>query len=308
MKKILIIIGLLLLLVTEGKSQYFNVFSQYVSNGLLINPAYTGSREVLSINFMFRQQYAGFEGAPKYETFSIHTPLKNANIGIGLLFLNEQEGPARNTHAYFNYAFRIHVGKGRLALGLKAGIHYASYDFKNLLVNDAGDYVFSSKNNYFILPNFGVGLYYYSRKAFLGFSVPYLLSYKKSTSANKGTTIYNNVNNYFFHFAAGYLLDISKNFKIKPTTLFKSNLQLENQLDLNMNFIFFNSRLWLGGAYRLKQAISGSFEIQVNPQLLLGYTYDYTGGQVKNFNFPSHEICIRYEFSYKIKAFNPRYF
>jgi hypothetical protein len=103
------------------------------------------------------------------------------------------------------------------------------------------------------------------------------------------------------------LIDISKNFKIKPSSLFKCNLQMENQLDLNMNLIFLNSKLWLGGGYRLKEAVSGILEIQLNPQLRLGYTYDYFG-EVKNFNFASHEICIRYEFSYKIKAFNPRYF
>jgi type IX secretion system PorP/SprF family membrane protein len=308
MKKILYILCFLLLLAFDSTSQYYPVFSQYVSNGLVINPAYTGSREVLSVNLLYRKQWVGFENSPEYETFSIHTPLKNSNIGIGLLILNSQWGPSRNTHAYFNYAFRFHLGKGRMALGLKAGIHYASYDWKNFILNEPNDVAFNSKNDYFILPNFGVGLYYYSRRAFLGFSIPYILSYKRTTSGNNGTTVYNDFNNYNFHLTAGYLLDISRNFKIKPTTLFKSNFQMDNQLDLNLNFILFNNRLWLGGGYRLKEAISGILEIQLTPQLRIGYTYDYPGAMVSLLNNASQEICIRYEFSYKIKAFNPRYF
>lgn len=291
-----------------SKAQNFPIFSQYVSNGLILNPAYTASREVLSINFLYRDQWSGFQGAPVFETFTAHAPLKNAHVGLGLLVMNEQSGPFRNTHIYLNYAYRVNIGKSKLAFGLKAGINLANYDWKNIYINDHPDPVFDNNNNdSFTLPNFGVGIYYYSKKMFTGLSVPYLLSYKKNNS-ERNYGIYHDINNYNYLFTAGYLFDFTKNFKIKPTVLLKYNIIIKQQVDLNLSFILLNNKLLFGTAYRLSEAIAGSFEIQLNPQLRLGYTYDYPSGNVKYFNFVSHEFSVRYEFSYKIKAINPRFF
>jgi len=289
------------------KAEYFPIFSQYVSNGLVINPAYSGSREVLSLNLMYRNQWVGLDGAPTYQTFSIHAPLKNAHIGLGLLFLNENSGLTQNTHAYFNYAYRIRMGKGKLALGLKAGVQFSKLSSQHIFLNDDHDPAFDNYNNYFVIPNVGAGVYYYSPHAFLGFSVPYLLSYKANNS-NSGYLIYNDFSNYNYLFTCGYLFDISKGFKIKPSALLKYNEKLQQQFDLNLNLILFNDKLWIGGAYREKEAITGMFELQLNPQLRLGYSFDYSGAKMSTINYVSHEITLRYEFSYKIKAFNPRYF
>jgi type IX secretion system PorP/SprF family membrane protein len=289
------------------RAQYIPVFSDYVSNGLLINPAYAGSREVLSLSFLFRDQWAGFDGSPIYETFGAHAPLKNANIGIGFLLMNEKSGPTVNTQAYFNYAYRIRMGSGKLALGLKAGINYTNNDWSNLNLIHPDDLVFSNNTKRYILPNFGVGVYYLNQKVFAGFSIPFILSFKEN-SAGSGYQIYHDINNYNYLFTTGYLFDISRDFKLKPSLLLKYNAKIKQQLDLNMNFILLNDKLWIGTAYRIKEALSSSFEIQVNPQLRFGYAFDYSGGQVNYFKYTSHEIFVRYEFSYKIKAFNPRYF
>jgi type IX secretion system PorP/SprF family membrane protein len=306
-KQLIYILLLSFLLNGLIEAEDFPVFSQYVSNGLLLSPAYTGSREVLSVNLMYRDQWVGFDGAPVYQTLSIHAPLKNAHIGIGFLLLNETSGPTRNTQAYFNYAYRVNLGKGKLAFGLRAGMHFANFNWKNIYLIDPSDPAFSNNNENYMLPNFGAGIYYYSYHAFLGLSVPYFLSYKESASHN-GYAIYNDINNYNYMFTAGYLFDISRNFKVKPTTLIKYNSVTKFQEDLNLNIILLNDKLWLGIADRVNQAISYMVEIQFNPQLKLGYSFDYAAGPINYFNHMSHEISLRYEFSYKIKAFNPRYF
>jgi type IX secretion system PorP/SprF family membrane protein len=289
------------------RAQSIPVFSDYISNGLVINPAYSGSRDVLSLSFMFRDQWAGFEGSPKYETFSAHAPLKNAHVGIGFLLLNENLGPTVNTQAYFNYAYRISFGNGKLALGLKAGINYTSNDWSNLDLNTQVDPAFNNNTKKYILPNFGFGAYYSNRKIFAGLSVPYILNFKES-KAGSGYQINHDLNQYNFLFTTGYLFDVSRNFKLKPSLLLKYNMIVGQQLDLNLNFILLNDKLWLGAAYRIKEAMSSSLEVQINPQFRVGYAFDYSGGHLNNFSYTSHEIFIRYEFSYKIKAFNPRYF
>lgn len=307
MRRIFSILIILVSFSFIGKSQSFPVFSQYIANGLIINPAYTGSREVLSISALARNQWIGFEGSPVFQTFSAHAPLKNAHIGLGFLLFNEKSGPVRNTQAYFNYAYRINTNKGKIALGLKVGINYYSFNWSDVYINDKSDAAFNTDNSSFLLPNFGLGAYYYSRKMFAGLSIPYILSYKRDSSSGK-YAINHDFNNYNGFLTAGYLLDISKNFKIKPSALLRFNPVLQQQVDLNINFILLNDKVWLGTAYRMNDAISSSLELQVSPQLRFGYAFDYSGLQTNYFNYTSHEIFIRYEFSYKIKAFNPRYF
>lgn len=306
-KKITYILFILVTTLTNSFSQYFPIFSQYISNGLVINPAYTGSREVLSLNFMYRNQMTGFEGAPVYETFTVHAPLKNPRVGVGFMAFNEKAGPTRNTQAYATYAYRIRFVKGRLSLGLKAGINYGDYNWKNVYTNDSNDPAFSNKNNTFILPNIGAGIYYYSKKFFTGISVPYFLTYKESSNRSS-YDIVNDIKNYNFLITAGYLLNFSRGFKLKPSCLVKYYTNSQEQVDLNLNFILLNDKLWLGTAYRLDEAMAGILEVQLSPQFRAGYTYEYAGKTTSYFNYTSHEITLRYEFSYKIKAFNPRYF
>jgi len=307
MKKYFTIILFVVLYIVPGKSQYIPIFSDYISNGLLINPAYSGSREVLSLNLLFRDQWAGFEGSPLYETFSAHAPLKNAHIGLGFLLMNEKSGPSNITQAYFNYAYRIIIGSGKIAFGLKAGINYSNNNWSNIYLNDSPDKAFSDNTRSYVLPNFGLGIYYSSKKVFAGFSIPFILSYRE-TNPGSGYQIYNDVENYNYLFTAGYLFDISGSLKIKPSVLLKYNAIYKQQLDLNLNFILLNDKLWVGTAYRTNEAMSSSFEIQLNPQLRFGYSFDYSGGQINSFKYTSHEIFFRYEFSYKIRAYSPRYF
>jgi type IX secretion system PorP/SprF family membrane protein len=307
MKSYALILVFTIVFAFSGKAQSIPVFSDYISNGLLINPAYAGSREVLSLSLLFRDEWVGFENSPLYETFSAHAPLKNAHIGLGFVFMNEKSGSTVNTHAYFNYAYRMNMGKGKLALGLKAGFNYTNNDWNNLYLNNPIDPTFSDKTKKYILPNFGIGAYYSTDRVFAGLSIPYILSYRES-SAGSGYKIYHDMKNYNYLLTAGYLFDISRNFKLKPSFLLKYNAIMKQQFDLNLNFILLNDKLWIGTACRFDEALSSSLELQINPQLRFGYSFDYSGLQSNYFNYTSHEIFIRYEFSYKIKAFNPRYF
>jgi len=306
--KWLITILISLFIVINVNAQYFPVFSQYLTNGLVINPAYAGSREVLSAGLFYRNQMSGFKGSPNYEVFSVHTPLKNSNVGLGLLVLNENVGPVQNSHLYFNYAYKILVGyESKIALGFKAGINYCNYNLNKIFLNDPADPSFAEGTQSFLLPNIGGGLYYYSTHFFLGLSIPYFLSYKEKND-HSGYTFYNDFNNYNFLLTSGYLFDFSNAFRLKPTIMFKYYGKKQQQLDLNMTFILFNDKIWIGGIYRMNEAIGGTLEVQINPQFRFCYSYEYTGGIANYFNYTSHEIGIRYEFNYKIKAFNPRYF
>jgi type IX secretion system PorP/SprF family membrane protein len=301
------LIIILLFIKISGNAQFYPVFSQYLSNGIIINPGYTGSKEVLCANILYRKQMLGFSGSPEYFVFSAHSPLKNQNIGIGLMLLDEKIGCIHNTHFYFNYAFRIPTQNGRLALGIKAGVDYSQYNWNHLFLNDTNDPAFSENTQTSLLPNFGTGIYFYNDNLSLGFAIPYFLSFKDNNNY-QSYTIQSNFKNYNFLFSSGYLFDISRNFKIKPSLLYKYYLQKQSQLDINSTFIFMDNRFNFSMAYRINEAIAGSVEIQINPQFRVSYTYEYAGQVANFFNYTSHEFGLQYLFMYRIKSSNPRYF
>ncbi|MCX7987249.1 MAG: type IX secretion system membrane protein PorP/SprF [Bacteroidales bacterium] len=302
-----ILLVLLVLQKLTAFSQFYPVFSQYISNGLLINPAYTGSREVLSMNLLYRKQMLGFTGSPNYLVFSAHSPLKNPNIGLGILVFDEKTGPIHNSHLYLHYAFRIPTQQGRLSLGLKAGINYAQFNWKQIYLNDADDPAFSGDVQTFLMPNFGAGIYYYTSKAFAGFSIPYFLSYTEKNNY-QSIKFQNDFKNYNFLLMGGYLFSFSRNFKFKPSILYKIYPQSQSQLDINSTFFLLDEQFNLTLAYRVNEAWVGALDFRINPQFRICYTYEYAGKIARFFNYTSHEIGLRYELMYKIRAANPRYF
>jgi type IX secretion system PorP/SprF family membrane protein len=200
------------------------------------------------------------------------------------------------------------MGTGRLSLGLKAGVEVLKENLNMITLPQKDDPTFTEAKPTSYLPNFGFGAYYYNDKFFAGLSVPSLLSYRES-STGSGFSPYNNVQNYNFLLTGGVIFKINDNVKVKPSTLLRFHANSPLQYDLNCNVILFkDDLLWVGTSYRSKEAFVGLFEFQVNTQLRVGYSYDYTLGPLSKYSSGSHEIVLRYELRYKINAVNPRYF
>lgn len=94
-------------------------YTQYMYNPMNVNPAYAGSRDVLSIFGMHRTQWLGLEGAPVTNTISIHTPLKESAFGLGLSIVNDKIGPSDENSISIDVAYRISLSNSVLAFGLK---------------------------------------------------------------------------------------------------------------------------------------------------------------------------------------------
>lgn len=286
------------------------VYSQYLQNGLMINPAYSGSRGALSSFLSYRRQWMGTHGAPVIQSASLHTPMKNDKVALGLLAQFLQYGATKSTSIYASYAYHIRVGKGKLSLGLKGGADMSNSNYGDVrkTLTNPGDPVFINDTKY-ILPNIGAGAYYFSNKLFAGLSVPHFLSYK--ASGTNSVQAFHSFNRYNFIFSAGGLITFSQSFKFKPSLLLDYSLDKSTKLrqfDINGNFIL-GDILWIGGSWRTTEEVAvGILQIQINPQLMLGFSYDYPVGRSDLGAKGSTEFVLRYEFGYKVSAANPRYF
>ena len=285
----------------------YPVYSQYLQNGLMINPAYAGTREVLSFFMSGRLQWAGIDGAPRSETLSLHSLLKDDRVGLGFSGQMFTYGLTKSYSIYADYAYHLSLGEGKLSLGLKAGFDMSNTDYSNILLNDKNDEAFLVNDKPYFLPNAGAGLYYYNKKFFIGAAIPSFLSY---VNDGGGKVSFNAFSDFDVYVSAGALITLSPSFKFKPSAFLDYSVQKtkKTQLDLNGNFII-RDMVWIGGSWRTSEQVAvGILQLQVNPQLMIGYSYDYPVGMMNTYSKGSHEIILRYEFSYKVNAANPRYF
>jgi len=278
-------------------------FTHYMYNTTNINPAYAGSREVVSVFGLHRTQWVGLDGAPTTNAFSLHSPV-GGKIGLGLSFLNDNIGPADENTISIDISYSINFENSKLAFGLKPSLNLLNVDYTKLSIYDLTDPQFQNNINNELSPNIGAGIYWYSTHYYVGFSIPNFLETKHYSDIQSNAL--KERQHYFL--MAGYVFDLSPSIEFKPAFLSKIVSGAPLQLDATANFLI-NQKLTLGIAYRWDAAISGLVGFQLTDKLFLGYSYDADTTQLANFNSGSHEIFLRFEiFNSWEKIYCPRFF
>ncbi|MBN2275609.1 MAG: PorP/SprF family type IX secretion system membrane protein [Bacteroidales bacterium] len=303
MKKLIPVILAMMLLSASSRAQDKNIlFSQYRFNGLTLNPAYAGSHEVFSASFLGRHQWLGFEGAPKDYALNFHFPGKNTKTGWGGNMIYENIGIRTTMGAYANYAYRILMGSGTLSLGLKAGIASAHQEVLNLSDNDP---VFSESTSDYFLPNFGIGLYYYSDKIFAGFSIPLILGY---TSNDNGEVIIDHdFSRYTYYLTSGIHLYLQDNWRITPSLLAQYGINSGLVVDGTVSALY-RDVFGAGLSYRTSGALIMLLNYRVNYQTTVGLAYDFGFSGINQYNRNSLEIALQIDLGFKINRANPMIF
>lgn len=300
-----IFIILCLLACVPCRAQYHPLYSQYIFNGLALNPAYAGSQDVLNLAALYRSSQLGnsIEGSPVTQTFAGDFPLQNPQVALGLLVFNDKIGIFKQTGANFVYAFRVKAGEGKLSFGLQAGFDLRrEAGIDNIYLFEEGDEAFYQKAHNTFMPNVGAGIYYHTPKYFAGLSFPHFLAYATNIKdySYKGALTLSNMMLY-----GGVVIQTNNKLKIRPSALLQHVFN-DPLFDLNCNFIMLRDRLELGLSYRNKKTLVTMVQFKINSQLCLGYAYDHTFG-MPTVNNTSHEIMLRYDLKITVKAANPLY-
>lgn len=307
MKKIVIIIAIVAFNISDLKAQQDPLFTQYMFNGLYLNPAYAGSHPYWSSTITLRNQWVGLDGAPKTGTLAIDGPLPNQNMGLGAVFYHDRIGVNRQNTMVFNYSYAIRVNEtSKLAFGINAGFSQYSAKLTELTVWDE-DEVFESDLSSKTLPKFGAGAYYYAEKYYLGFSVPTLFAYEDGVDFSLNLTQSSFLRRHYL-LTGGYVFDIAKDFKLKPSFLAKYLQNAPLQADLNLS-VLYKETYWVGVSYRSSDAIAIILEYQTNLFFRVGYSYDFTLSKLNNYSYGSHEIMLGIDLGKDLaKVKTPRFF
>lgn len=290
---------------TAGFAQQDAQFTQYMYNTININPAYAGSRGVLSLFGMYRTQWVGLEGAPETSSFSVNTPLSH-NLGLGVSLVNDKIGPTQENNISADLSYSIQTSAtAKLSFGIKGSANIFKLDPFKLNPETQGDPKFQDFNNK-LTPNVGAGIYWHTDKAYVGLSVPNFIQTDRFD--DNDVAIYKEKINYYL--IAGYVFNLNhyQTVKFKPALLTKMVEGSPLQVDVSANFMF-NEKFVLGAAYRWSASVSALAGFQITDGLYLGYAYDRETTKLANYNSGSHEIFLRFEFLKKYNSItSPRFF
>ena len=287
-------------------AQNYQHYSMFMYNKLQYNPGYAGSRNVLSVNAAYRNQWSGIDGAPKSMSISIDGPLGHdymesfRKVALGLVINRETTGPLDNTTVNGYYAYRLKMeNNSMLSLGLQAGVSMYNARYSELTAYDATDEQLQQDVKSAILPNFGFGAFWSSKRYYLGASIPNLLEnyFDKNQKSYLNGKQARQIRSYFI--TGGYTFPIAENIALLPQFIGRysadGNYKLPFNADINLTAIFYQ-RFMIGATYRTDKSIAGLLHIQVAKKFNIGYSYDYSTSDLGQYNQGAHEITLGFDF------------
>ncbi|PWE00288.1 hypothetical protein DDZ16_04930 [Marinilabilia rubra] len=301
--------ALVFLFPSETKAQQEPQYTQYMFNPVSVNPAYAGTRNALNMLFLSRLQWSGMEGAPRTYDFTVHTPLNNYKMGLGLSVISDNYGPVKNLYINVSYSYRVNISESMmLSMGIKGGVYNYHVGLADLYTGIAeADPAFSKDIEQSFKPNAGFGIYLYTDDFYFGASAPKLIETKLNGDQTTTSTV-GDLKRHFY-LMTGAVFDLGPEVRFKPSVITRMVEGAPFSADAAAQFLF-KERFWAGGSYRLEDAVAILAGFQINNQLMVGYSYDIPISDLQPFNNGSHEIVISYDFDQfvKDKLASPRFF
>lgn len=304
-------IALVALLSLSATAQQDPHYTQYMYNMNIINPAYAGSKENLALGLLYRKQWVDIQGAPETFTFSGHTPV-GKNVGIGLSAISDKIGPVNEQNLYADFSYTLNLGgEHKLAFGIKAGATFHKVglfdQIGNGFVPQPGDPAFSENIDNVYL-NFGSGLFYYTDRYYVAFSVPNMFKAKHLDIRQNGQERQFGSETQHYFLTGGYVFDLTPNVKFKPFAMLKTAFGAPSSVDVSTNFLF-NERFEIGATYRLEDSFGAMVNFAITPNIRIGYAYDHIVSDLRVTTPASHEIIMLFDLNFPKKVSrSPRFF
>ncbi len=307
--KYILFISLIFTLYGTSFGQQKPVLSQYMFSGLVLNPAYAGRHDYTTYSAMYRDQWLNVPGAPKLTALTAQSGFEDRRVGVGMMISEDKVGVHSNLAAYGSYSYYLEFpNKARFIMGLQGGIDILRSDWSQLTLDDINDPAFNgSEINYF--PNFGTGVYYFVDDFYIGFSVPYILTSRKTKSDNLFRDVRHSRN---YYLTSGKVFDVGVKLKFKPSFLLRVENNMPLAVDLNANF-YYDDIIDIGVSYRQGDAVIGILGLQLNKYMKFSYAYDFTISKLGNYTRGSHELMLQYRINFSAPKHNrmcpqPMYF
>lgn len=302
MKHLLRLLIMLALLgrVGPARAQQQALYSQYMNNNFLLNPAVAGTEDFIDVKFGHRTQWVGLEGAPSTFYASIHSSLgkptrrtlrsRRRFHAVGATAYNDVTGPTSRTGLYMSYAYNLALTrKLRLALGVSGGFQQFAINGSKLDFHDA-EVVQGGQAS--LVPDASVGLWMYTADFYLGVSSGQILGtplgFEYYRSGNEDQR---NVLQRHYYLTGGLRLPLNREWIMVPSALLRYTSTSSPSVDLSAKFRY-KRLLWLGASWRAFDSVVAQFGVNLTDNLSLNYTYDLGTSSLAQYHSGSHEVVV----------------
>jgi type IX secretion system PorP/SprF family membrane protein len=261
------------------------LYSQYMLNPLVINPAYSGLNNNLNAMVGYRTQWTGLDGQPQTFNASVHTSLVNNKVGAGILVVNDKIGNTSTTEANATFAYKLNFEQSTFSFGMQAGVQSYNSDYSSLNILDKGDNAFTGGERGSRI-NMGVGVALKSEKYFIGLSVPRLLP---STFENGGQEF--DLYNQHFYLMGAYVYYLNENIRFKPSVLLRGVKGAPATVDVAFN-VNFNAMHTVGIFTRNLNTYGVLLQTLLAEKYRFGYVFEMPTNKSVGTQFSTHEITL----------------
>ena len=298
---------LLVLVNLYTEAQQLPLYSQYMMNKFLINPAVAGSEGYTAFNLTAREQWIGLKYSPKTHAFSAQTRiLKNSfiargasvrrkntgssrsgKVGVGGYVFNDQSGLVNRTGLQLTYAYHISFRRGQLSFGLSGSFYQFRVDREKIVLYDLNDDLINNFNNRLWVPDANIGVYYSDPRMYGGISASDLFQ----ASFKFGREGYDNFRLLRHYYAIGGInFDLSDYLIFEPSLLIKASEVWSLQADITAKMYIYDD-YWAGLSYRTGGAVIIMGGLRLD-KFYFGYAFDYTLTSIQRHSFGSHEFIF----------------
>lgn len=275
-------------------SQQDALYSQYMINELVINPAYTGTRDVMNVTMVHRHQWVGIEGAPKTTTVSIQSPLQNERVAVAMYVYSDQTGPMKDVGVMANYAYRLRLGQGRLSFGVQGGFIQQGVDLSLLTARDYDDISIYNASATTYTPDVNFGIYYTTKRWFAGVSSKHLFERMFDINNQLDDSPYSSLSRHMYG-TAGMVIDLTNDIVLKPSTLVRYTRNAKVNIDVNAS-LYYKELFMIGASYRTtNNAVVLMGQLTVKDNVRISYSYDMQINALSSQTSGSHEISVAFD-------------
>jgi type IX secretion system PorP/SprF family membrane protein len=284
------------------------MYSMYMYDKMLINPAFAGSSNWAVATLKSRDQFTGISGHPATQTFNFHAPVQKKHIGIGFKIIDDKIALMSNLNVATTISYHLNFAGGKLSLGLEAGIFNRKINYQQLILAQQGDNVIPGNAASSVVPDASFGIYYQKKQFYAGISQYHLIkeNFNDKTAAQSQSYLYGHT-----YFLVGNVFDLAKKWTMEPSMLVKYQAASPIQLDLNVS-VYYNERIGLGLQYRTNDAVVTTLRVNITESLKIMYSYDMTLSKMSSYSRGAHEIIISYGIKLPPpptqKEIHPRYY
>jgi type IX secretion system PorP/SprF family membrane protein len=318
MKRIWQLIILIFMGIHGLNAQQLPIYSQFMMNGFLINPAIAGSDGMTSVSLTAREQWIGFNMAPRTHSASFQTrllkrsyiiknrspkkktflPARTGRVGIGGFIFDDRSGIVNRTGFQLSYAYHIFVKNTQISFGLSG----SAFQFKllNENINTPGydPYVESALRNVVYVPDASCGIFVTHSKFYAGASAAQLFQ-SRLNFGNSDFRSYKLIRCYYL--MGSYKINMDENYELEPGVFLASPQNAIGEVDLSCK-LFYKDNYWFGMSYRTTKAIIGMVGFRAN-RIFVGYSFDFSLTPIQMNNWGTHEVTLALKFGDSVRRY-----